>query len=166
MINRILPLILVALLLGSFVLLFTYDIIKIDYVTMMEIQPSFRPMEDPLPVPAQSIPIQGAAYVPGSGAPENPVPADDVSLARGERLYGINCAICHGAEGLGNGTVGSVFTTPPADLTTAAVQNQSDGAIFLVISNGVPNRMPPLNENLDVRDRWDVVNYMRTLVKE
>jgi mono/diheme cytochrome c family protein len=156
----------VFLILGSFTLLFSYDIIKIDWVSFMEIQPSINPMEDPLPVPARSIPVQGAAYIPGAGAPENPVPPDEVSLERGEWLYGINCAICHGAEGLGNGTVGSVFTTPPADLTAPAVQNQSDGAIFLVISNGVPNRMPPLNENLDVRDRWDVVNYVRTLKKE
>jgi len=27
----------------------------------------------------------------------------------------------------------------------------------------VPDRMPALNENLTVRERWDVVNYIRTL---
>jgi hypothetical protein len=25
--------------------------------------------------------------------------------------------------------------------------------------------MPPLNENLTVRERWDIVNYLRTLGK-
>ncbi|NTV37829.1 MAG: hypothetical protein HGA82_01320 [Anaerolineales bacterium] len=39
--------------------LFTFDIAKIDWVTFMEIQPSYRPMENPLPVPARSIPITG-----------------------------------------------------------------------------------------------------------
>ncbi|MFM8427719.1 MAG: c-type cytochrome, partial [Chloroflexota bacterium] len=64
----------------------------------------------------------------------------------------------------------------PADLTSEAVQAKSDGSWFLTITNGIwnPNntlfpevqfsgQMPPLNENLTVRERWDVVNYLRTL---
>ena len=35
----------------------------------------------------------------------------------------------------------------------------------MTITNGVPDRMPPLNENLTVSERWDVVNYVRTLSK-
>ena len=59
--------------------------------------------------------------------------------------------------------VAAFFQFKPADLTTVIVQSNSDGAIFLTISNGVIGRMPALNENLNVRDRWDVVNYIRTL---
>ncbi len=33
-------------------------------------------------------------------------------------------------------------------------------ALFLIISSGVPGRMPPQNENLLVRDRWDTVNFL------
>ena len=29
-------------------MIFSYDVIKIDWVSFMEIQPSFKPMEDPL----------------------------------------------------------------------------------------------------------------------
>ena len=58
---------------------FAFDVIKIDWVVFMEIQPSFGTQENPLVVPAQSIPVEGAAYIPGNGAPTNPVPADDVS---------------------------------------------------------------------------------------
>ena len=165
MIKRLAILLSVALVLGGILMLFSYDVIKIDFISFMEIQPSFKPMEDPLPVPARSIPVEGAAYIPGMGAPANPVSADQVSLTRGKELFNINCAICHGFQGMGDGTVGKVFTKPPANLTEPRVQDLSDGAIFLVISNGVPNRMPPLNENLNVRDRWDVVNYVRTLKK-
>jgi hypothetical protein len=44
------------------------------------------------------------------------------------------------------------------------VQQNSDGALFLVVSNGVAGRMPPLNENFSVRERWDLVNFTRTLL--
>jgi len=161
----------------AIVLIFTYDIVKIDWVSFMEIQPSFGTQEEPRPVPAQSIPVEGAAYIPGAGAPENPVPADETSIARGAQLFSINCQMCHGETGEGNGTISAFLVKKkPANLTSELVQSKSDGSLFLTISNGIfnPNntlfpgvefsgQMPPLNENLTVRERWDVVNYIRTL---
>lgn len=145
-------------------MLFTYDVIKIQWVSFMAISPAKQPMYDPLPVPAQSIPIEGPAYIPNMGAPKNPVPADDASLARGAELFHINCTQCHGTGGKGDGPV-AAFLQPkkPANLTSPAVQFLSDGAIFMVITNGMPGAMPALNENLTVRERWDVVNFIRTL---
>ena len=163
MIRRLFILLVIAFVLGGIIFIFTYDKIKIDWISFMEIQPSFKPMENPLPVPVDSIPIEGAAYIPGMGAPVNPVTADDVSLQRGAQLFKINCVICHGSAGKGDGVVGTFFEKKPANLTDPAVQNLSDGAIFLAVSNGVTGRMPALNENLTVRDRWDVVNFIRTL---
>lgn len=144
-------------------LLFTYQIINIEWISFMEIQPSYRSMEDPLPLPKGSVPIQGAAYIPGNGAPENPVPADALSLARGAALYSVNCALCHGETGLGDGSVAEKLSRKPANLTAPNVLQLDDGAIYLIISDGVKNLMPALRENLTVRERWDVVNYVRKL---
>lgn len=163
MIKRLFTLLGVVVLLGGVLVLFTYDLIKIDWVSFMEIQPSYKPMRHPLPVAEGSIPVEGAAYVPGMGAPLNPVPSDQVSLARGAELFSINCVICHGKGGKGDGVMATFFKFKPADLTSAVVQSLSDGAIFMTISTGVTGRMPPLNENLNVRERWDVVNFVRTL---
>jgi hypothetical protein len=164
--------------------IFAFDVIKIDWIVFMEIQPSYGAQEfdmktgkGPLTVPAQSIPVEGAAYIPGNGAPTNPVPADDVSLARGAELFNINCVACHGVDGTGTGTVAAFLVKKkPANLTSDVVQSKSDGSIFLTISNGIfnPNnslfpsvefsgQCPPLNENFTVRERWDLVNYVRTL---
>ncbi len=165
MIKQVVYLLLVAAALLGLVSLFTYDIIKIDWISMMEIQPSFKPMEHPLPVPVDSIPIEGAAYTIGMGVPVNPVSADAVSIQRGAELFKINCVICHGGKGKGDGVIGTFFKFKPANLTSYDVQQNSDGALFVVISNGVAGRMPPLNENLYVRERWDLVNFIRTLVE-
>jgi mono/diheme cytochrome c family protein len=148
-------------------LIFSYDIIKIDWPSFMEIQPSYRPMEDPLPPPERSIPIDGPIAIPGLGAPENPTPADEASIARGKELFTINCQMCHGVTGQGNGTIAPfLIKFKPANLTSDVVQSMSDGSIFLTISNGLEGRMPALNENLTVSERWDVVNYVRTLKLE
>jgi mono/diheme cytochrome c family protein len=148
-------------------LLFTYDVIKLDWVSFMEIQPSFKSQEDPLPLPPGSIPVQGAVFIAGVGAPTNPVPADEVSLARGKQFYAVDCALCHGPAGKGNGPYAAFLTNKPANLLIGNARNNSDGAIFLVVSNGVGGKMPALKENLPgARERWDVVNYVRELQKQ
>jgi len=144
-------------------MIFSFDIIKIDWPSFMEIQPSYRPMENPLPPPERSIPIEGPIAIPGMGAPENPTTADDASIARGKELFTINCQMCHGATAEGNGPIAPFLANKPANLTSAVVQSKSDGSLFLTITNGITGRMPPLNENLTVSERWDVVNFLRTL---
>jgi mono/diheme cytochrome c family protein len=144
-------------------LLFSFDVIKIDWPSFMEIQPSYRPMENPLPSPERSIPIEGPIVIPGMGAPENPVKADDASIARGAELYNINCKMCHGQTAEGNGPIAAFLANKPANLTSPVVQSKSDGSLFLTITNGVAGKMPALNENFTVPERWDLVNFIRTL---
>ncbi len=144
--------------------LFLYDVIKIDWVGFMEIQPTFKQMENPLPVPVNSIPIEGPISIPGMGEPANPTPADEASITRGGELFAINCQMCHGVTGEGNGPVAPFLVNiKPANLTSAMAQSKTDGSIFLTITNGLEGRMPALNENLTVLERWDVVNFVRTL---
>ena len=150
--------------LAALITLLAYDVIKIDFISFMEIQPAYNAMENPLPVPENSIPIEGAAYIPGLGAPDNPIEADEVSIERGRVLFSVNCTQCHGMTGEGNGPIAPFLVNKkPANLTSQVTQDKSDGTLFLTISSGVPGAMPALNENLSVRDRWDVVNYLRTL---
>ena len=146
-------------------LLFTYDVIKIEWISMMEIQPSFGAQEDPLPVPERSVPIQGAAYIPELGEPVNPVKADAESLARGEKYYGQMCAHCHGPAGAGNGPFSAFLVQRrPANLLEGRPLTSSDGYLFMVITDGVPDAMPALRGHLpEAQMRWDVVNYLRKL---
>lgn len=148
-------------------LLFTYDIIKIEWISFMEIQPSYRSMENPLPLPPRSVPVQGAAYVPELGAPANPVAVSPESIQRGKEYYDTACALCHAPTGNGGGAFsGFLVQYPPANLIRedANARQISDGAIFLIITNGVEGRMPGLIENLPTAEmRWDVVNYVRSL---
>ena len=163
-IKRLAMIFLVVGVLFGVMLLFSYDVIKIEWPSFMEIQPSFKNMENPLPPPGRSIPVEGAVSIPGMGSPENPTPADDSSVTRGAELFAINCSQCHGATGEGNGPVAPfLINYKPANLTSDVVQSKSDGSFFLTISNGLDGRMPALNENLTVPERWDVVNFLRTL---
>jgi len=51
------------------------------------------------------------------------VPVKPTSPSSGAEMYKSYCAVCHGADGQGNGPAASALKIPPPDLTTLAAQN-------------------------------------------
>ena len=79
-----------------------------------------------------------------------------------KKMVETNCVTCHGASGHGDGPAAAALPPPkPANWTSDAVQKQSDGEIFWKISNG-RGAMPPW-KHLPEKERWEIVNYIRTL---
>jgi len=91
--------------------------------------------------------------------------ADKAVLAEGKKLAATNCESCHGPGGKGNGPAAAALPPPkPADWTSARVAAETDGEIFWKISNG-RGAMPPW-KHLPDKDRWTLVNYIRSLEKK
>jgi copper transport protein len=95
----------------------------------------------------------------------NPVPASAVSLARGEQVYQeAGCASCHGVSGRGDGPAGRGLRPRPADFRTHMAADHTDRRLFEWISDGVGGTaMTGYRDHLREEDRWDLVNYLRTL---
>lgn len=95
----------------------------------------------------------------------NPIPANSESIAAGQEIYSIHCASCHGATGKGDGPVGLTLNPRPADLTQHAITGiHPDSQLFEWITNGFPgSRMPAYRTALSDTDRWNLVNFIRTL---
>jgi mono/diheme cytochrome c family protein len=143
-------------------MLFTFEVIKISYPSDMSNQPSVQELEAPrLAPPADSVSFVGLAVIPEE-LPLNPVPADEVSLQRGNILYDLHCRLCHGELGHGDGSLADYFDRTPENLTGPQITAEFDGSVYLTIVQGF-GEMPPLAENLTPRERWDVVNFVRTL---
>ncbi|MBI1746956.1 MAG: cytochrome c [Acidobacteria bacterium] len=94
---------------------------------------------------------------------KNPVKADERSLRIGKDLYEKKCLSCHGELGKGDGKMAGTLQERPGDLT--AIGNQTDGEIFWKITFG-KDPMPTLGKNTPAEDRWNIVNYVRTLAKK
>lgn len=98
---------------------------------------------------------------PEAEAVKNPVGADAASIAAGKEMWQQNCAICHGDDGKGDGPQSAALAVAVGDLTSERTQSQSDGALFWKITVGKPP-MPPFMD-WEENERWNVVNYLRTL---
>jgi mono/diheme cytochrome c family protein len=90
----------------------------------------------------------------------NPIPRD-APVDRGGALYSVYCAPCHGQSGRGDGPVAREFAPAMGDLRSPDVQRHGDGWLYAVIANGT-GHMPPSAHELDVIERWQIVNFLRT----
>ncbi len=93
---------------------------------------------------------------------QNPVPADEKSIARGKELYVQGCVACHGVTGKGNGPASVALDPKPADHTSPKMLEETDGSLFWKISTG-RGAMPTFEDTYPAEDRWHLVNYVRTL---
>lgn len=96
---------------------------------------------------------------------KNPLASDATSLKEGKTMYTTYCTPCHGDKGKGDGVAAASLSVKPADHSSAVVQNQTDGAIFWEMSEG-HNPMPSYKKAFTDRQRWQLVNYIRTLAKK
>lgn len=127
-------------------------------------QASFRSQETPhvLP-PAGSVPVTGMELFDGTTRIENPEPATATSIQKGRELFGVNCSMCHGPEGRGDGKVGEVMAPPgPPNLHGDTVQGLDDFDLFVRLTYGY-GRMPGFRTRLAASDRWHLVNYVKDL---
>lgn len=93
----------------------------------------------------------------------NPVAPTGESLARGEELYGWACAKCHGGDGDGTGpSVHGINADPRKLWVWSSAGDAADGYLFSIISDGRTD-MPPWGLVLSENERWDLVNYVKTL---
>jgi len=143
--------------------------------TDMMNQPNFKPQEGVMrPFPKRSVPVTGIpTEIADRDAAEDmssPFPPSPSSIRTGRTLYKIYCAACHGIVGRGDTPVaeliGAIDLTDP-DL----LEDMTDGWIFGTITfgsaimpaYGVTNEASERrgSNDLDVEERWHVVNYIR-----
>lgn len=94
----------------------------------------------------------------------NPLKGNEAATSAGKIIYIKFCVTCHGTKGKGDGIAAPGLPKPPADHTSDFVQKQTDGAIYWIITQG-NNPMPTYKTTLTEAQRWQLVNYIRTLAK-
>ena len=97
----------------------------------------------------------------------NPIPAlDSVQLKESERLYLINCGICHGPNLDGNGPLynggnGPYPAAPKNLIADPVVSVMPEGQIFYSVTYG-KGLMGPYGSQLSTAQRWRIVHYIKS----
>lgn len=102
-----------------------------------------------------------------AGKAKNPIAPEGraASAEEGRVLYDKECASCHGKAGKGDGPGAAQLTKPATDLTAPDMGKQSDGELFVKITQG-RRPMPSYEKTLTDDQRWHVVNFLRVLAPE
>ena len=101
---------------------------------------------------------------PEAANQNNPVKPSPESLAKGKKIYGYDCAMCHGKDGDGKGDMTDMKGIP--DFTDpAALKGFTDGELFYIIQKGKGD-MPPEGDRAKSEDLWNLVNYVRSFAKK
>ena len=87
-------------------------------------------------------------------------------MAEAERLYNVNCGICHGSKLDGNGPLynggNGPFAAAPKNLVAdAVVKDMPDGQLFYSITYG-KGQMGAYGPQLSTKQRWMIVDYINS----
>jgi mono/diheme cytochrome c family protein len=99
-----------------------------------------------------------------SAAKKNPVASTENSIAAGQKIYSKTCMMCHGKTGDADGPAVIELNIHPAKLSDPQLNTEPDGALFWKITTG-KKPMPAYGKRLSETDRWNLINYIRTLPK-
>jgi mono/diheme cytochrome c family protein len=93
-----------------------------------------------------------------------PLPVSAELLRRGQKEFAVNCAVCHGATGQGNGITSKYGLLGIANYHQDKYRQMADGQIFNTITHGY-NTMMAYGDKVTVKDRWAIIAYIRALQK-
>lgn len=97
---------------------------------------------------------------------KNPLEASPEVLARGQKYFNIYCAVCHGEQGLGDGTVSGKMAVKPPSLLSDKVRGFKDGRIYHIATDGQGVMSSYASQIPDDKNRWAIVHYVRSLQKK
>jgi mono/diheme cytochrome c family protein len=92
----------------------------------------------------------------------NPLPVNELVMARGRERYAITCLVCHSPVGDGNSVTKKFGMAIVANLHDRRIVEMSDGELFNVITFG-RNNMGPYGDKISPEDRWAIIHYLRAL---
>jgi mono/diheme cytochrome c family protein len=121
------------------------------------------------PVAATTTPpatTPAASPAPAPVKKENPVKSSPEVLAAAKKVFGYDCAMCHGESGNGKGDLVESMSLKMKDWHDPAVlTGLSDGEIFDLIVKG-KDKMVGEGDRLAPAKVWGLVHYVRTFAKK
>jgi mono/diheme cytochrome c family protein len=103
---------------------------------------------------------------PEAAKQPNPVKPSAASIAQGKKIFGYDCAMCHGTDGDGKGDLAADLKLKLSDFRDpASLKNMTDGELFYIIKNG-KGEMPSEGDRAKPDDVWNLVNFIRSLARK
>lgn len=106
------------------------------------------------------------AQEPPPAGQANPVKPTPESQAHAKKIWGYDCALCHGEKGDGKGDVADSMKLTLKDYTKPdSLKDMTDSQMFDIIVKG-KGQMPGEEGRAKPDDVWNLVIYIRSMSKK
>jgi mono/diheme cytochrome c family protein len=105
-----------------------------------------------------------AGYVQSAGI-KNPLDSTSIDKTEAERLYLVNCGVCHGSKLDGNGPLwkggDGPYPAAPKNFMADDMKKMAEGTMFHSVTYG-KNLMGSYASQLSSKQRWMVIAYIKS----
>jgi mono/diheme cytochrome c family protein len=145
------------------------DMVVQPYKKPLETSPFFTDGSASRPIEPHTVSREETAAPPMTGFQDAtnlmadiPIPITPQLMAHGRDEFNINCSVCHGTDGYGQGMIVKRGFPAPPSFHTDRLRSAPAGHFFDVITHGY-GVMYPFASRISPNDRWAITAYIRAL---
>ncbi|MBD5634008.1 MAG: cytochrome c [Candidatus Eremiobacteraeota bacterium] len=96
----------------------------------------------------------------------NPLEPSDANLLAGVKLYGANCAVCHGSSDGKSSTLAKGFYIEAPQLATDGVEDDPEKVTYWKLDHGIRfTAMPAFGKSLSSEQLWQLTMFLSRMDK-
>lgn len=140
-----------------------YVFTALSLLSLVGLASSYRQQQKPQETAARAEEFKVPPEYVNKPNPTKPTPA---ALGEARRIYGYDCAMCHGDDGSGKSELAEQMKLQLSDWRDpASLEKKTDGELFYIIIKG-KGKMGPEGDRVKEEQCWQLVNLVRSFAKK
>lgn len=148
---------------GMLAFIFSMSFVFAFFVYIVAIHPGVDLKENVQSPPTGAVVAEAPADI---SKVTEPWVANPEMVKHGKKLFAQNCAMCHGAEGHGDGAAGAGLNPKPRNLVEGPWKKGGGyTGLFTVVTEGIPGSSMASYAHFKSIDRWALVQFIDSITK-
>lgn len=151
----------------AFLASFGFSILFFGFISFVYKGPNLNEVKEPVESGAEQVVAKnddsGPVDISGVAKPWEP---NELMVKHGKNVFSLQCAVCHGAQGHGDGPAGAGLNPRPRNLVEGHWKKGGDSiALYETLLHGIPGSSMASFAHLPKADRWALVQFIHSITQ-